>query len=114
VELLTKAPVLGCAGKRQRQQGASDVAGVLGRWIRRAVPLPPTPRAPPATALTVRLRDARHLAYAESEVSKKDARFKAILSHGFDGSRLDTVRPAPVSAPSSHRRPVHRYLQMRL
>jgi hypothetical protein len=49
------------------------VGGVLGRWIRRrrAVPLPPT-------ALTVRLRDG---AYAESEVSKEDARFKAVLSH---------------------------------
>jgi hypothetical protein len=49
------------------------VGGVLGSGsvVAGAVPLPPT-------ALTVRLRDG---AYAESEVSKEDARFKAVLSH---------------------------------
>lgn len=85
MELLAKAPVLGCAGKmqRQRQRGSA-----LGRWICRAV-------APPR----VRLRDGRHLAYAESGASKEDARFKVVFSHGFTGSRLDTVRPAPVSVP---------------
>jgi hypothetical protein len=107
MELLAKAPVLGCAGKmqRQRQRGSamgSLVAGALNRWICRAV-APPS-RAPTATAPRVRLRDGRHLAYAESGVSKDDARFKVVFSHGFTGSRLDTVRPAPVSAPT--RRPL--------
>lgn len=93
MELLAKAPVLGCAGKmqRQRQRGSA-----LGRWICRAVA---PPRAAPATPPRVRLRDGRHLAYAESGASKEDARFKVVFSHGFTGSRLDTVRPAPVSVP---------------
>lgn len=104
MELLARAPVLGCAGKRQ--PGApvgAVVAGALGRWIRGAVPPPPaarvcgTPGGPPVTAPRVRLRDGRHLAYAESGVRKEDARFKVVISHGFTGSRLDTVRAAPVS-----------------
>ena len=94
--------MLGCAAKRQT--GLGSVAGALGRWIRLAVPPPRacgTPGAPPVTAPRVRLRDGRHLAYAESGARKEDARFKVVISHGFAGSRLDTVRAAPVSTPLS-------------
>lgn len=76
-----------------------SVAGALGRWV----PPPPPPRVcgapggPPVTAPRVRLLDGRHLAYAESGARKEDARFKVVFSHGFTGSRLDTVRAAPVS-----------------
>ncbi|CAN6285956.1 unnamed protein product [Urochloa humidicola] len=101
MELLAKAPVLGCAGKRQPGLPAGSVVGALGRWIRGVVPPPPPPRVcgtpggPPVTAPRVRLRDGRHLAYAESGVRKEDARFKVVISHGFTGSRLDTLRAAP-------------------
>jgi hypothetical protein len=110
MELLAKAPVLGCAGKmqRQRQRGSamgSLVAGALNRWICRAVAQPPRASPATATAPRVRLRDGRHLAYAESGVSKEDARFKVVFSHGFTGSRLDTVRPTPVSGPTRRRGP---------
>jgi len=103
MELLAKAPVLGCAGKRQTGLPMGSVVGALGRWIRQAVPPPRacgTPGGPPVTAPRVRLRDGRHLAYAESGVRKEDARFKVVISHGFTGSRLDTVRAAPVSTPT--------------
>lgn len=108
MELLAKAPVLGCAGKRQpgAPVAVGSVVGALGRWIRGAVPPPPPPRVcgtpggPPVTAPRVRLRDGRHLAYAESGARKEDARFKVVISHGFTGSRLDTIRAAPVSTPA--------------
>lgn len=109
MELLAKAPVLGCAGKRQLGAPVGSVVGALGRWISGAVPPPPPPRVcgtpggPPVTAPRVRLRDGRHLAYAESGARKEDARFKVVISHGFTGSRLDTIRAAPVSTPASRR-----------
>jgi hypothetical protein len=100
MELLCKAPVLSCLAKR----------GAVGRWIHRAViPPPPPPRicgtpgGPPVTAPRVRLSDGRHLAYAESGVSKEEARFKVVFSHGFTGSRLDDIRASPVSRPPAPR-----------
>ncbi|GJN30084.1 hypothetical protein PR202_gb18363 [Eleusine coracana subsp. coracana] len=107
MELLAKAPILSCAAKRKRGPGGAAAAadspmgplvGALAKWIHWAVPPPRvcgTPGGPPVTAPRVRLRDGRHLAYAESGVRKEDARFKVVFSHGFTGSRLDSIRAAP-------------------
>lgn len=108
MELLSRAPVLSCGAKRGSAGSSSSspmgpLMGALGRWIYRAVKPPPPPRicgapgGPPVTAPRVTLRDGRHLAYAESGVRKEDARFKVVFSHGFSGSRLDTLRASPVS-----------------
>ncbi|KAE8789609.1 hypothetical protein D1007_36260 [Hordeum vulgare] len=83
--------------------GMGPLAGQLGEWLLRAVqPPPPTPcgspGGPPVTAPRVRMRDGRHLAYEESGVPKETARFKVVFSHGFTGSRLDSLRASPVSA----------------
>lgn len=113
MELLAKAPVLSCAAKRNTGAAAADspmgpLVGALAKWIHWAVPPPPPPRVcgtpggPPVTAPRVRLRDGRHLAYAESGVRKEDARFKVVFSHGFTGSRLDSLRAAPVSGATPH------------
>ncbi|KAB8089895.1 hypothetical protein EE612_014928 [Oryza sativa] len=107
MELLTTAPMLNCAAKRAGGSALGPLAGALGSWIARAVvPPPPPPRicgspgGPPVAAPRVRLRDGRHLAYAESGVRKEDARYKVVFSHGFTGSRLDSVRPSPVGQPA--------------
>lgn len=106
MELLSKAPILSCGGKRGGEGEGSPMGplvGALGSWIYRAVKAPPSPRicgapgGPPVTAPRVRLRDGRHLAYAESGVRKEDARYKVVFSHGFTGSRLDTLCASPVS-----------------
>ncbi|KAL6847632.1 hypothetical protein ACP4OV_022658 [Aristida adscensionis] len=76
---------------------AAALLGSLAGWASRAVQ-PPAPRVcgteggPPVTAPRVRLRDGRHLAYCESGVPKDKARFKVVFSHGFTGSREDSVR----------------------
>ncbi|XP_020162857.1 uncharacterized protein [Aegilops tauschii subsp. strangulata] len=106
MELLCKAPVLSCGARRVRGGGTGSpmgpLAGALGRWIYGAVKPPPpppricgTPGGPPVTAPRVRLSDGRHLAYAESGARKEDARYMVVFSHGFTGSRHDTIRPSP-------------------
>ena len=104
MELLCKAPVLSCGAKRGAAGSPmGPLAGALGRWIYGAVNPPPPPRicgtpgGPPVTAPRVRLSDGRHLAYAESGARKEDARYMVVFSHGFTGSRLDTIRASPVS-----------------
>jgi hypothetical protein len=103
MELLCRAPVLSCGAKRGAAAGSpmGPLVGAVGRWIHRAVKPPPPPRicGPPVTAQRVRLSDGRHLAYAESGVRKEEARYKVVFSHGFTGSRHDTIRPSPVSSP---------------
>ena len=106
MELLWRAPVLSCGAKRSSASAGSPMGplvGALGRWIYRSVNPPPPPRicgtpgGPPVTAPRVRLSDGRHLAYAESGARKEDARYMVVFSHGFTGSRLDTIRASPVS-----------------
>ncbi|XP_020176368.1 uncharacterized protein [Aegilops tauschii subsp. strangulata] len=80
--------------------GMGPLAGQLGEWLLRAVQPPaPTPcgspGGPPITAPRVRMRDGRYLAYEESGVPKESARFKVVFSHGFTGSRLDSLRASP-------------------
>ena len=110
MELLCKAPVLSCGARRGGPVAAAGspmgpLVGALGRLIYRAVKPPPPPRicgtpgGPPVTAPRVRLSDGRHLAYAESGARKEEARYKVVFSHGFTGSRLDTIRASPVSSP---------------
>ncbi|KAF7062492.1 hypothetical protein CFC21_069084 [Triticum aestivum] len=71
--------------------------GSLAGWLSRAAD-PPAPKlcgspgGPPVTAPRVTLRDGRHLAYCESGVPKEQARFRVVFSHGFTGSREDSVR----------------------
>ncbi|GJN30083.1 hypothetical protein PR202_gb18362 [Eleusine coracana subsp. coracana] len=77
---------------------ATALLGSLAGWLSRTVVQPPAPRVcgteggPPVTAPRIRLRDGRHLAYCESGVAKDKARFKVVFSHGFTGSREDSVR----------------------
>jgi len=80
---------------------AAAMLSSLAGWLSRTVqPQPPPPRVcgtdggPPVTAPRLRLRDGRHLAYCETGVPKDKARFKVVFSHGFTGSREDTVRPS--------------------
>ena len=82
---------------------AAAMLSSLSGWLSRTVqPQPPPPRVcgteggPPVTATRLRLRDGRHLAYCETGVPKDKARFKVVFSHGFTGSREDTVRPSQV------------------
>jgi hypothetical protein len=80
---------------------AAALVGSLAGWVSRTVQ-PPAPRVcgteggPPVTAPRIRLRDGRHLAYCESGVPKDKARFKVVFSHGFTGSREDSVRASQV------------------
>jgi hypothetical protein len=53
------------------------------------------------TAPRLRLRDGRHLAYCESGVPRDQARFKVVFSHGFTGSREDSVRASQVLVQST-------------
>lgn len=87
---------------------ATAMLGSLAGWLSRTVqPAPPPPRVcgteggPPVTAPRVRLRDGRHLAYCESGVPKDKARFKVVFSHGFTGSREDSVRASQVGVSSA-------------
>lgn len=103
--LLWAAAPLGCAGKRGKEDDGDYSVGMgpLGDWLCRAVLQAPAPRVcgtpggPPVTAPRVRLADGRHLAYEESGVPKERARYKIVFSHGFTGSRLDSLRASPVS-----------------
>jgi hypothetical protein len=102
---------LSCVGKRGKDDGQyhdyslgiGPLAGQLGNWLCRAVLQPPAPRVcgtpggPPVTAPRVRLSDGRHLAYEESGVPREQARYRVVFSHGFTGSRLDSLRASPVS-----------------
>uniref|UniRef100_A0A0E0F020 AB hydrolase-1 domain-containing protein n=1 Tax=Oryza meridionalis TaxID=40149 RepID=A0A0E0F020_9ORYZ len=88
-------------GEKTRGMGAmGTLVGQLGELLSRAV-MPPPPRVcgapggPPVTAPRVRLSDGRHLAYEESGVPKEAARYKIVFSHGFTGSRLDSLRASP-------------------
>ncbi|CAN6324793.1 unnamed protein product [Urochloa humidicola] len=102
--LWASAPsALVCGGKRVKGVGDDDAAavvdpmGALGEWLCRAVVQPPprvcgTPGGPPVTARRVRLSDGRHLAYEESGVPRESARYRVVFSHGFTGSRLDSLR----------------------
>jgi hypothetical protein len=80
---------------------AAALLGSLAGWVSRTVQ-PPASRVcgtedgPPVTAPRIRLRDGRHLAYCESGVPKDKARFKVVFSHGFTGSREDSVRASQV------------------
>uniref|UniRef100_A0A0E0M9V6 AB hydrolase-1 domain-containing protein n=1 Tax=Oryza punctata TaxID=4537 RepID=A0A0E0M9V6_ORYPU len=88
-------------GEKIRGMGAmGTLVGQLGELLSRAVMPPPprvcgTPGGPPVTAPRVRLSDGRHLAYEESGVPKEAARYKIVFSHGFTGSRLDSLRASP-------------------
>ncbi|KAF8780233.1 hypothetical protein HU200_001903 [Digitaria exilis] len=80
---------------------AAAMLASLSGWLSRTVQPPPPPTrvcgtegGPPVTAPRLRLRDGRHLAYCESGVPRDTARFKVVFSHGFTGSRDDTVRPS--------------------
>jgi hypothetical protein len=82
---------------------AAAMLGSLAGWLSRTVqPQPPAPRVcgtaggPPVTAPRLRLRDGRHLAYCESGVPRTQARFTVVFSHGFTGSREDSVRASQV------------------
>lgn len=43
------------------------------------------------TALRIKLRDGRYLAYQESGVLKENAKFKIVFAHGFSSCRHDVV-----------------------
>ncbi|XP_062205591.1 uncharacterized protein LOC133907546 isoform X1 [Phragmites australis] len=101
----TPAAALSCGGMRGKGARPSDyslgmgpLVGQLGEWLCRAVVQPPAPRVcgtpggPPVTARRVRLSDGRHLAYEESGVPRESARYRIVFSHGFTGSRLDSLR----------------------
>lgn len=101
--LWASAPSAFCGGKRGKGGDPAGAAGQLGEWLCRAALVPPPPRVcgtpggPPVTARRVRLRDGRHLAYEESGVAKETARYRIVFSHGFTGSRLDSLRASQVS-----------------
>ena len=91
---------------------ATALLGSLAGWLSRVAD-PPAPRVcgqpggPPVTAPRVTLRDGRHLAYCESGVPREQAKFKVVFSHGFTGSREDSVRASQVRYQTSihdHRR----------
>lgn len=50
-----------------------------------------SPGGPAVTALRIKLRDGRHLAYKEHGVSKELAKYKIIFVHGFGSSRHDAA-----------------------
>lgn len=65
-------------------------------WAYQATNPPPpsicgSPGGPPVTALRMKLRDGRHLAYKEHGVSKEVAKYKIIFIHGFGSTRHDAV-----------------------
>ncbi|XP_027365875.1 uncharacterized protein LOC113872486 isoform X2 [Abrus precatorius] len=65
-------------------------------WAYQVVRPPPpkicgSPDGPPVTALRIKLRDGRHLAYKEHGAPKDAAQYKIISVHGFDGCRHDAI-----------------------
>lgn len=72
-----------------------SIVGFLA-WAYKAIQPPPpvicgTPNGPPVTAPRIRLQDGRHLAYKESGIPKERAKYKIIMTHGFLGSRNDSL-----------------------
>lgn len=66
--------------------------GIFITWMHRSMRPPPpkicgSPNGPPITALRVKLKDGRHIAYKEQGVPRHVARYKVIFMHGFNGSR---------------------------
>lgn len=53
--------------------------------------IPGSPGGPPITALRIKLRDGRHLAYKEHGIPKDAAKYKIITVHGFGGCRHQTL-----------------------
>ena len=74
----------------------------LGSWFYVAIQ-PEEPKlcgyegSPPVTASRIKLRDGRFLAYSERGAHREEARYKIVFCHGFGSSRLDGIRPSPVS-----------------
>lgn len=92
-----------CVGKGGRRLAVVLALAVgLGSWFYVAIQ-PEEPKlcgsegGPPVTAPRIRLRDGRFLAYSERGVPKDVARYKIVFCHGFGSSRLDGIRPSPVS-----------------
>ncbi|KAH7855772.1 hypothetical protein Vadar_028682 [Vaccinium darrowii] len=67
--------------------------GLLAWAFRAVVPPPPnicgSPNGPPITATRIKLRDGRHLAYAEYGVPKEMAKYKFVFFPGFGFGRND-------------------------
>lgn len=66
--------------------------GIFITWMHRAMRPPPpkicgSPDGPPITALRVKLKDGRHIAYKEQGVPRQVAHYKVIYVHPFNGSR---------------------------
>ncbi|GLT48732.1 hypothetical protein SLA2020_223400 [Shorea laevis] len=65
--------------------------GLLGWAYRSLKPPPPnicgSPGGPPVTSPRIKLSDGRHLAYKETGVPKEEAKYKIIVTHGFDSSK---------------------------
>lgn len=88
-----------CSWRHAPPSHTSVVAGVVVvgvgmfiTWLHRSVPPPPpkicgSPDGPPVTALRVKLKDGRHVAYKEFGVPRDIAQYKVIFVHGFNGSR---------------------------
>ncbi|KAL8193622.1 hypothetical protein R6Q57_026757 [Mikania cordata] len=67
------------------------VGGFLG-WVYMRIKQPPSRicgslGGPPVTSPRVRLNDGRHLSYREWGVPKDEAKYKVIVSHGFNSSK---------------------------
>ncbi|CAK9311819.1 unnamed protein product [Citrullus colocynthis] len=71
--------------------GVAFAVGIVG-WVYVSLK-PPTPRicgtpnGPPVTSPRVKLNDGRHLAYKEFGVPKEKAKYKIIISHGYNASK---------------------------
>ncbi|KAJ4971858.1 hypothetical protein NE237_004957 [Protea cynaroides] len=67
------------------------LVGLLGWTYQATRPPPPkicgSPEGPPVTSPRIRLSDGRHLAYRESGVPKDEAKYRIIVTHGFDNSK---------------------------
>lgn len=67
--------------------------GFIAWAFQAIVPPPPnicgSPNGPQITATRIKLRDGRHLAYAEHGVPKEMAKYKFIFFHGFGAGRND-------------------------
>ncbi|XP_057953680.1 uncharacterized protein LOC131147988 [Malania oleifera] len=64
----------------------------ISTWAYTAIKPPPpkrcgSPNGPPVTSPRIRLSDGRYLAYKEAGVPKDRAKYKVILTHGFDSSK---------------------------
>ncbi|CAK9311821.1 unnamed protein product [Citrullus colocynthis] len=71
--------------------GVAFAVGIVG-WVYVSLkpPIPRicgTPNGPPVTSPRVKLNDGRHLAYKEFGVPKEKAKYKIIISHGYNASK---------------------------